>query len=205
LIQLTRQFNAAAHQILRAPKYKPRTWNRNLACWPPVWNCQSQLLSPTWQRQQHRANSAVRILLTGVSSKGRDRGRLVERLRCASGLFAQSRTPTHAGRAHQAARQHDAAAPGLASEAKSQTASFSSKSQTTTPPNLSLSSFLTPVTLSRPFSPRRRSRWAPGRSRRRCGGRWWTRSRVPSPAASPAPSPPPSTSSKSASRSSRPP
>jgi hypothetical protein len=48
-------------------------------------------------------------------------------------------------------------------------------------------------------SPRRR-RWPPRRSRRRCGGRWWTRSRAPSPAASPASSHPPSTSSKSDSR-----
>ena len=63
-----------------------------------------------------------------------------------------------------------------------------------------LSYFLAPVSRD-PVSPRRRRRrWAPGRSRRRCGGRWWTLSRAPSPAASPAPSPPPSTSSKSASR-----
>jgi hypothetical protein len=48
--------------------------------------------------------------------------------------------------------------------------------------------------------PPHRRRWPPGRSRRRCGGRWWTRSRAPSPAASPAPSRPPSTSSKSDSR-----
>jgi hypothetical protein len=48
--------------------------------------------------------------------------------------------------------------------------------------------------------PPHRRRWPPGRSRRRCGGRWWTRSRAPSPAASPAPSRPRSTSSKSDSR-----
>lgn len=85
---------------------------------------------------------------------------------------------------------------------KSQTASFFPKAKPPHPLPFSLFPFSPPRDPSRPFlSRRRRRRWAPGRSRRRCGGRWWTRSRAPSPGASPAPSPPPSTSSKSASRS----